>query len=123
MTSLGPSNDDSDAVRMEIRAAEIARQYESGGNDMFSPVERAGWNCHARGHGIAEEHCDAWWSGWLARELVTHGSPSRDLGAWAWDISRPIAEQLAETAADDAAADLVFTPVIEIVGDESDGVP
>lgn len=53
-------------------------------------------------------------AGWLSRE-IRYASTERDIGTWAWDISRPIAEQLAETAADDVAADALGIDLDSVV--------
>jgi hypothetical protein len=76
--SLGPSNDDSPAVRLEMLAA-----------------------IHL---GVLRHLPDVWDAGDGVAEFE---ASERIPNAWAWDISRPLAEQLAETAADDAAADLL----------------
>ena len=112
--SLGPSNDDSPAVQVEMRAAE---SYAKG-NDPEPPFSNVpfmalfGFANHSKQLDSVSawppRHRSGvdWWSGWLLRELATHDDrETRDANAWAWDLSRPLAEQLAETARDDAAAD------------------
>lgn len=98
--SLGPSNDDSPAVQIEMRAAEI---FGRG----FAPMtadEMRGYLNHPL-QTFAPGDLEV--AGWLACEMnVTDVlRAERDATAWAWDVSRPLAEQFAETAADDAAAD------------------
>lgn len=81
--SLGPSNDDSPAVELEMFAAERIADIAADGG------------------GESDVWCDD-----ETTEIA--GGPWQDAfnaALWTWDISRPIAEQLAETAADDAAAD------------------
>lgn len=141
--SLGPSNDDSDAVRVEMRAAELHASWDPG----ISPEEYQGWMAR-HDEGIALDSNDRL-AGWLSREIRYADTP-RDIGTWSWDISRPLAEQFAATATDDAAADalpvpgesladilteaedsLDFPPVPvsddaadnEVLDDESDGAP
>lgn len=95
---LGPSNDDSDAVRVEMRAAELEWMFVDSAMDNFDPIERTGWRCHAREAGVLAN--DTWHAGWLARELTSHGSLSRDIDAWPWDPTEPVAgqyEQLQQT--------------------------
>lgn len=96
-----------------MRAAELAvasvEARSSGAPFISTTAEDWGWTDHLNGV-IAEpldgEPADSQWhAGWLAREIATHDVRETLDAAWAWDISRPIAEQLAETARDDAAAD------------------
>lgn len=84
--SLGPSNDDSPAVRLEMLAA-----IHLGGPRPLPDV----WDA---GNGAVEFGCS-----------------DRIPEAWDWDISRPLAEQFATTAADDAAVDAMVPPVDELV--------
>lgn len=97
--TLGPANDDSEAVQVEIRAAEL----EQGSGGATSRDERSGWEQHPwpgpvnnpehqylsmRGW-VASRH-----AGYLARELATHDDrENRDADAWPWDPSRPVAGQ------------------------------
>jgi hypothetical protein len=104
--SLGPSNDDSPLVAVEMRAAAIRGQ----GFGPMTTAERVGYKTHGDPvftPGTAEER-----AGWLACEINVSDSlrAARDADNWAWDISRPLAEQFAETAADDAAADAMIQP-------------
>jgi hypothetical protein len=67
---LGPSADDDERVRIEVRAAELVA---AGGPDRH--CERCGWDMHrhgfycapSSGHDEADFH-----AGWLAREITTH---------------------------------------------------
>lgn len=82
-SSLGPSNDDSPAVQIEMRAAEKIADIASIGG------------------GESDVWCDD-------ETTTITGGPWLDqfnASLWDWDTSRPLAEQFAETAADDAAAD------------------
>lgn len=101
--SLGPSNDDSDAVRVEMRAAEIASVRRGNPGCLRGDSETSGWIDHFSGADLADEEPREWLAGWLSREILTHDDrDQRDADAWSWDISRPLAEQFAETAADAA---------------------
>jgi hypothetical protein len=95
--SLGPSNDDSPAVQIEMRAAEVL----GAGFGPMTAGERDGYWGHPDQEFTPSTDQLA---GWLCREINEAGSWEART-AWAWDISRPIAEQLAETAALDAQAD------------------
>jgi hypothetical protein len=99
--SLGPSNDDSPAVQVEMRAAELHQSWTRD-TDTITDEEYTGWL--ARHDGNIPLDNPGRLAGWLSREIRYAGT-EREIGSWAWDISRPIADQLAETAADDAAAD------------------
>lgn len=92
--SLGPSNDDSPAVQVEMRAAELVGQG-------FGPMADAEVFEDPDFTPDPEQI-----AGWLAREISESraADPERDATVWAWDISRPIAEQLTEAASDDAAS-------------------
>lgn len=89
--SLGPSNDEPEAVRVEMRAAELEHREE------WAPIswdEAHGMNIHsgfARGNSpMSSGH----YSGLIARELSTHDDrETRDASAWPWDPTRPIADQ------------------------------
>lgn len=96
--SLGPSNDDSPAVAIEIRAAELHLSWTP---DTTTIEEYTGWL--ARHDDNIPLDSPGRLAGWLSREIRYAGT-ERDIGSWSWDISRPLAEQFAETAADDAAA-------------------
>lgn len=107
--SLGPSNDDSPAVQIEMRAAELEE------TEHWEPrrvMTREGWgyldHLSPGAEPAEDDHASNqdWLAGWLSGELERFDDrDQRDATAWTWDISRPLAEQLAETAADDAAAD------------------
>lgn len=109
---LGPSNDAPPEVQIEMRAAEL-EDTEHWGPGFISVRERWGMEDHADPDSEAEDAPDymateGWAAGWLSAEIATHEARAdRDATAWAWDISRPLAEQLAKTAADDAAADVL----------------
>lgn len=103
--SLGPSNDESDAVHLEMRAA-VLEDTDHWGPLHVSIRERWGIEDHHRddsSDGDEYVSTDEYLAGWLSSELESHDvSAIRDASAWAWDISRPIAAQLAETARVDA---------------------
>lgn len=67
---LGPSADDSEAVRIEIRAAELAR-LKAGAfvtGDVWS-----GWDAHRNNYDPPPwPYCPDAWAGYLARCIVTH---------------------------------------------------
>lgn len=106
--SLGPSNDDTSDVQEEIEAAEYAMRAS------LSPDVRRGWDAHFMDSDPPFLGGISWRAGWLAREIATHDDrDQRDADAWSWDISRPLAEQFAETAADDAATDATVTGTSE----------
>lgn len=67
--SLGPSNDDSEQVRIEIRAAEIAA--DGGPNTESANFEAYGWLLHQAGGPVlwTNQHEAA---GYLARCITTH---------------------------------------------------
>lgn len=89
--SLGPSNDDSDAVRVEMRAAELA----TGGAMM--PCESTGYVDHPNSTSGSVETNAGRQSGWLASEIETHFERDRrDRDAWPWDPTRPVAGQYEE---------------------------
>jgi hypothetical protein len=102
-------------VQVEMRAAELEAWIEVDGlriPDEFTTAEDWGWSDHLNrvvSEPAAGEPADSQWhAGWLAREMATHERrDARDPDAWAWDISRPLAEQLAETARDDGASEAI----------------
>ncbi len=104
--SMGRANDSTQAVKVEMRAAEIALSARGKPGHLRGEDEASG-NCdHFTGGDLADEDPRGWLAGWLSAEIRSHESREiRDATAWAWDISRPLAEQLAETADDNAAAD------------------
>lgn len=127
--TLGPSNDDPPEVQVEMRAAELDAWYavdqlSVSEADDWSGFEVDGWRAHCSDSDLVgspsmsqaiRPDFDA---GWLACELTMHDvRETRDATAWAWDISRPIAEQLAETTADDAAAG---APAVELLRELDD---
>lgn len=73
MLSLGPANDASKAVRLEIYAVTTLDQWrkeqrERGRRGFCRVDDRLGWEAHAR-----EEDPDSrGWAGWLMREIHTH---------------------------------------------------
>lgn len=98
---VGRANDeDNSFVQEEIEAARIATVADWPG---LSAEHRWGYIGHEQDRDPPEMVGISWRAGWLAREMSTLD----DASAWAWDISRPIAEQLAETAEWDAAADRI----------------
>jgi hypothetical protein len=111
--SLGPSNDDSPAVQIEMRAAELERASAEGWPGrcpgIATTAEDWGWYDHLNRvvtEPSAGEPADSQWrAGYLAREIATHDDrETRDATAWAWDTSRPLAEQLAGASARDELA-------------------
>jgi len=66
--TYGPSNDEAPAA-IEIRAAELSWDVEGLLLDSNEEL-----------------------TGWLAREIIYAGT-RHDIGAWSWDITRPIVEQ------------------------------
>ena len=78
MKSLGWSDESTPEARESLSVAEALLMYQRAGMPWI----------------------DAWDSGG-GKILIGSAGPD----AWAWDISRPLADQLAETARDDAAAD------------------
>lgn len=98
---LGPSNDAEPAVLVEMRAA-AAEAVPGIARLSMTTEESAGWAAHF----WRDDPKPSGEAGWLTYELSTHVDiDARDRTAWSWDISRPIAEQLAETARVDAAAE------------------
>ncbi len=70
--SLGPSADDDERVKVEIRAAEIVADARPVFGGHFVPtdvMEWAGWVSHKEGHAVSTGRGLA---GWLAREIFTH---------------------------------------------------
>jgi hypothetical protein len=98
--SLGPANDALLAVEHEIAAAAIAAELLADGFARMTNAEDAGFDGDE-----ASPFVDlaAWHGGWLAAEIANDHSDG-----WDWDISRPVAEQLAETAENDAAAEALL---------------
>ncbi|HEU4727733.1 MAG TPA: hypothetical protein VFT22_07585 [Kofleriaceae bacterium] len=91
--SLGPSNDKPEAVRIEIRAAELAIGWKENpgiiGPLIANTREGWGWEDHEK-----ESDDDvANHAGWLAREITMY---DRDRDAWPWDPTRPVAGQYEE---------------------------
>ena len=66
--SLGRSNDRPRAVRIEIRAAELATTSEDPG----TYAEYDGWWTHPEDQDDVRLNTTEWLSGWLAREIATH---------------------------------------------------
>lgn len=74
--SLGAANDFSDAVRVEIRAAEIAAGLLDGGCEV-SGMEQCGFNDEPprlRGGGVLLIDTSSQRAGHLANVIVTHGA-------------------------------------------------
>lgn len=67
--SLGPSNDEPEAVRIEIRAAEIAANGVGVGSTDL--VEAFGWAIAKWGNRDTPIYVGQW-CGYLAHEIVTH---------------------------------------------------
>lgn len=91
--SLGPSNDDSPAVQIEIRAAEISACHGPRMNE----TEARGYGQHPFDTDDTD-HSPAWFAGWLASEmdlLLEEGEPY-DAEAWPWDPKRSVAGQYEE---------------------------
>lgn len=89
--SLGPSSDDPDNVKVEMRAAEL-EPMNLFGRDGRTMGERWGWEAHETNDSpISDSYGPA---GWLHRELATHDDrETRDADAWPWDPSRVVAGQ------------------------------
>lgn len=96
---LGPSNDDSDAVRVEIRAAEIA----ACDGARMSEVEARGYGVHP----FSDEHpgfnmegawSPPWLAGWMASEIDSRDlfDVEYDAHSWPWNPTRPVAGQYEE---------------------------
>lgn len=91
---LGPSNDDSDAVRVEIRAAEIAASKRGEPGYLRGESEVSGWTDHWMCGDLMDEEPWEWAAGWISREISTHDDrEARDAPAWPWDPTRPLAGQ------------------------------
>jgi hypothetical protein len=82
--SLGPSNDSSEAVRIEIRAAELARHladadalcdWTFGDAALGSDEERRGWSI---AESNMQHHSNQWLAGHLARVIATHADTSEE---------------------------------------------
>jgi hypothetical protein len=67
--SLGPANDDSEQVQIEIAAAWMARRPAP--LDGRSSMTRDGWYCHRDGY-MPNADTAGGWMGWLAQEIATH---------------------------------------------------
>lgn len=97
--SLGPSNDDSDSVRVEMRAAEIPGMARGVPGEISGEDEVSGWLDHfTRADIWSDEDPQKWHAGWLAHEMqdvriTTPESVNHDANAWPWDPSRPVAGQ------------------------------
>src|ERR1044071_5086779 len=95
--SLGPATDVPLAVEHEIAAAALAAELAATGFGRMTHAEDAGFDGD---ESSPFAHLAAWHVGWLAGEIFHDHSDG-----WDWDVSRPLADQLAATARDDAAAD------------------
>jgi hypothetical protein len=72
--SLGESNDDSEAVRVEMRAAELAANdgpIRTCDNAMPKDCEECGWDCWPFPNAM-HDASPAQWGGYLARQITTH---------------------------------------------------
>lgn len=69
--SLGPSNDEPDCVKVEMRAAELAQDIERCGYTVLrqDSDEIRGWSCAEQN---LREHSDAWQAGYLAAAIAAH---------------------------------------------------
>jgi hypothetical protein len=94
---FGVATDDSLDVQHEIAAADIVARLKSGEPHLMTNAENDGFD-DIWDSPFAD--LAAWHIGWLAAE-ATHDHSD----GWAWDVSRPIADQLAEAARSDEAAD------------------
>lgn len=66
---LGPSNDEPEAVKIEIRAAEIAAKWAPLDREQIEVWD--GWYCHR--DGVAPNaDTPSEYAGYLAREIATH---------------------------------------------------
>lgn len=97
---FGVSDDLDLHVQHEIAAAEIVARLQTGPHQMTN-AEFDGYNSDESSPFV---DLAAWHIGWLAAE-ATHDHSD----GWAWDASRPIAEQLAGTERVDAEAALFAT--------------
>lgn len=89
-SGLGPANDRPSAVQEEIEALDRSETLKSACNAEY----QYGFAAHARDTDPPELVGVSWRAGWLAQELLTHYQREvRDLVAWSWDITKPIAEQ------------------------------
>ncbi len=73
--SLGPSADDDERVRVEIRAAELAARRGFGSfSNCGAGCERCGFVTHKSNNDSPYDRCNArqFDAGWLAREIATH---------------------------------------------------
>jgi hypothetical protein len=109
---LGESNDRSDAVAVEIRAAEIASS-RCGDDGWFRETgEAVGSYDNWAGNDNSGEICQDWLAGWLSGELTSHDQrETRYPGAWSWDPNRPLAEQWTDPALQELLGDDPMQPV------------
>lgn len=129
--SLGPSNDEPEAVRVEIRAAEIAWCAGSA----MSESEAMGYGSHpfhdvdhpAYRERAADSHEFA--AGWLGSEIDAHRSEEIDgidASAWPWDPTRPVAGQYERYAWAASAmrdvAEVAADPATEVDGGAASAV-
>lgn len=105
--SLGQSNDATESVRAEIRAAElepginlelyrtirIGRRLRTLVLPRKSRFELIGVECH-RIDVEGGDYSPDIEAGWLARELAMHNHDDAD--GWPWDVTRPVAGQYEE---------------------------
>lgn len=96
---LGSSNDGPEAVRVEMRAAEIPGMARGVPGEISGEDEVSGWIDHfTRADIWSDEDPQKWHAGWLAHEMqdvriTTPESVNHDADAWPWDPTRPIAGQ------------------------------
>ncbi len=89
---LGPASDDTETVRVEMRAAELEPIWSLKLTSITirrSRDEVDGANYHWRTNG--GDYLPSVAAGWLARELATHDDrEQRDRDAWPWPVDQPI---------------------------------
>lgn len=83
-----PSNDEPEAVRVEMRAAELV----GTGFERMTDDERRGYLGHSE-RDFSPSDTEV--AGWLAHEInqSDYWREQRDADAWSWDPTRPLAEQ------------------------------
>lgn len=97
---IGPSNDEPEAVRIEMRAAEL-EETEYWKPARVLTAERWGWEDHGDPESTAEDEeeytaTSQWAAGWLSGELERFEREICDVDAWHWDPTRPVAGQYEE---------------------------
>lgn len=97
---IGPSNDEPEAVRIEMRAAEL-EETEYWKPARVLTAERWGWEDHGDPESTAEDEeeytaTSQWAAGWLSGELERFEREICDVDTWSWDPTRPVAGQYDE---------------------------